>query len=107
MGKTALLPMLTDWHSSSNSGGADVFDTDQKNSSGPVKVEVLVWVVVELFFPFIEKRHKHAQNGTNQNLFSHIISVQSGATAQCMKEPENRLRCPSDARAMVIYIWSP
>lgn len=40
MGKTSLLPMLTDRHSSCNSGEADVFGTDQKNNSNTMKVEV-------------------------------------------------------------------
>lgn len=36
----SLLPMLTDRHSSCNSGEADVFGTDQKNNSNTMKVEV-------------------------------------------------------------------
>lgn len=61
---------LTDWCSACNSGGPDV----QKNNSDAVKVEVLVWVVVDLFFPFIEKRHEHTQDGTHQRIYFLMLS---------------------------------
>lgn len=50
----------------------------------------LIPVVVDLFFPFIGKRHKHTQDGANQRIYF----------------PANRGRCPSDAKAMVTYLVS-